>query len=175
MDDDQGDTIWRQYFDDFITYKLDLDSKPSLLTREIIDAYISPLKSMHSDALSRMVSLHVCFHVHHLDLTKVSRILSQIYKVEKEMATLSRSTVPAATISTFMEHKDIKSASRMYPSLGSFIVSMLFDFISLSTDAASENLQCWYRSYCDIVSIHFVCPPRYYVCIVIKTHFLHFL
>ena len=165
MDDEQGDTIWRQYFDDFVTYKLDLDSKPSPLIREIIHACISPIETKCTDSLSQMVSLHVCFHVHHLNLTKVSRILSQIYRVEREMATLSPNTVPAATISTLnlMEHEDITSASRMPPSLGSFIIKLLFDFI-FSADAASENLQCWYRSYRDIVSNHFIYPPQYYVC-----------
>ena len=155
MDDEQGDTLWRQYFDDFVTYKLGLDSKPLPLTREITDAYISPLKPMCTNALSRMVSLHVCFHVHHLDLTRISNILSQI--------------------STFMEQKPIKSASRISPSLGSFIVTMLFDFISSTDAAASECLQCWYRSYRDIVSTHFVYPPQYYMCALIRTHFLSFL
>ena len=153
MDDEQGDTIWKQYFDDFVTYKLALDSEPSDLTREIIDAYISPLKSMCKDALSRLVSLHVCFHVHHLDLTKVTRILSQISKVEKEMATLSPGINPTATLTpgSFMEYEDIKSA-RMPPTLGSFVVTMLFDFISNMDASTSESLQCWYRSYRDIVS-----------------------
>ena len=156
MDDEQGDTIWRQYFDDFVAYKLDLDSKPTPLTREIIEAYISPLKSMRTDALSQMVSLHAYFHVHHLDLTNVSRILSQIYRVEKEMATLSPSRISPTsmlTSATLIECEDIASASRMPPSLGGFIVTLLFDFISNTDAAASESLQCWYRSYRDIVSI----------------------
>ena len=124
---------------------------------------------MCTDTLSRMVSLHVCFYVHHLDLTKVSRILSQIYRVEKEMASLSPSTVPATTISIFMEHEDIKSASRMPPSLGNFIVTMLFDFISSTDAAASESLQCWYRSYRDIVSIHcmYTLHNHDYVCFIV--------
>ena len=175
MDDEQGDTIWRQYFDDFVTYKLDLDSEPTPLTRDIIDAYISPLKTVCSDSLSQMVSLHVYFHVHHLDLKKVSRILSQIYIVEKEMATLSPNATSTATLS-FMKREDITSASRMPPSLGSFIVRMLFDFISSTDAAASESLQCWYKSYRDIVSIHFIYPPQYDICaIMIRTHFLYFL
>ena len=155
MDNEQGGAIWRQYFDDFITFKLDLESNPSDLTREIIDAYISPLRSMCSDTLSQLVSLHVCFHVHHLDLTKVTRILSQISRVQNEMAILSPkgSLNPTATL-TPGSLMDTRSASKMPPTLGSFIVTMLFDFISNMDTAASEDLQCWYRSYHDIVSFN---------------------
>ena len=156
MDNEQGDTIWRQYFDDFITFKLDLESNPSDLTREIIDAYISPLRSMCSDALSQLVSLHVCFHVHHLDLRKVTRILSPIFRVQNEMAALSPNVNRTVTLTpaTLMEQENTKSASRMPPTIGSFIVTMLFDFISNMDASASESLQCWYRSYRDIVSFN---------------------
>ncbi len=173
MDDEQGDTLWRQYFDDFITYKLDLDSEPSPLTREIIDAYISPLKPMCTNALSQMISLHVCFHVHHLDLTRISSILSQIERVGKEMATFSPSSITPSsmlTSGTFMEHENVTSAS---PTLGSFIVTMLFDFISSTDAAASESIDCWYRSYRDIVSSLFVLSSTVIcMCIVSKLHFL---
>ena len=157
MDDEQGNTLWRQYFDDFVTYKLGLDSKPLPLTREITDAYISPLKTMCTGALSQMISLHVYFHVH---LTNVSRILSQIYGVEKEMATLFPSPTSMLTSATLVECENITSASGMPPSLRGLIVALLFDFISSIDAAATESLQRWYKCYHDIVSIHCMNPSK---------------
>ena len=150
-----GDIIWNRYFDDFAHDKLHLPPKVPSLTKEIFKAYIGPVTG--SDALCRLVSLHIRLHVYQMDLTKVTTILKPIAKMRQELETLHPATTGSlANLSSVTSPiHDHKSVVRIPQTLVSPIVETLFTFASQmnTADSDSESLKSWYQSYSDIVSI----------------------
>ena len=147
-----GDKIWNRYFDDFAHDKLHLKPEVSPLTKQILRAYIGPVTG--SDALVRLVSLHVRLHVYQMDLPKVTTILKPISKMQPEMNPVATGSL-ANLLSVASSMHDFKSFVRIPQTLVSLIVETLFTFAShMSTaESESESLKSWYQSYSDIVSI----------------------
>ena len=148
MDSDDGETLWTRYFEDFTHYKLHLESEVSPLTKKILEAYIGPLAS--TDALSRLVSLHVRVYLLQLNLNKLIRILKPISTLQEEMEASSIAVDPMASLVSAT--LPIHTAREVPPNLASRIVGMLFNFISQTGTTEVENLAYWYRCYGDIVS-----------------------
>ena len=149
MDSDDGEALWTRYFEEFTHCKLHLDSEVSPLLKKILEAYIGPLEN--TDALSRLVSLHVRVHLLQLDLNKLTRILKPLSTLQEEMEASCITVEPTASLvsATFPVH----SVGKAPPNFASHIVGMLFKFLSQTAATDINNLASWYRCYADIVSI----------------------
>ena len=160
MNNEDGNTLWRCYFDDFVHYKLHLGFKPPPLIIEIINNVISPLIIEGGDALTRIASLHVHCHVHHVDLAKITRMLMPISMMENLSPTKDKPIITLRSVEVLMH--EVKPTPKMPPTFRSLIITTLFNSAVSSMDAiTSENLQCWYRSYHSIVSDYFKLQPDY--------------
>ena len=147
MNNDTAQEIWKRYFEDFVHFKLHLESKVLPLTNRILTVYIGSIDE--KDSLTRLVSLHVRLEVGQLDLGKLSRTLRPISRVAQEMETLT--TMPDAVLTSITSMVDIRSVTESPETLGAFTVDILFTAISSLQEVDDEKINQWHRSYNDIV------------------------
>ena len=149
------DTLWVRYFDDFAWHKLHL-LETTLLTRHILHLYIGIDSLNCEDVLSKLVSLHVRLHVHHLDIAKVVRVLNPISKLESEGSPLKSD--PAITLALKSVVSPEHTVGRKgLPIISSFIVTLLFEtFCEAVSTKSTDKLTEWHKSYLGIVSLKFI-------------------
>ncbi len=145
-----GDEIWNRYFTDFAHKKLHLQPEMAPLTNDILKAYIGPVTG--SNALARLVSLHVRLHVYQMDLTKVATNLKPISKMQQSL--YPAATGSLADLSFASTLHDPQSIVRIPQTFVNLIVEMLYTFVlhMSTTENKSESLTSWYQRYSDIVS-----------------------
>lgn len=136
-----------------------MESAIAPLAHNVLEAYTAT--SDATDALTRVVSLHVCLKVDQLDLTKVIGILRPIARIHRELETISpmiESTIKSVSV---MSPDHSSKFVKMPPTLTTFIVDTLFTsirtscvgIVPLASESKSGNLTLWYKSYRDIVSL----------------------
>lgn len=146
------DTLWVRYFDDFARHKLHLLEVTSL-TRHILHLYIGIDTLNCEDALSKLVSLHVRLHVHHLDIAKVVRVLNPILKLESQGSLLKPDPTKTFALKSVVSPEHTVGRKRL-PNISSFIVTMLFETFSEAVGTkSSDKLKEWHKSYLGIVSL----------------------
>ena len=150
------DSLWNRYCDDFAQYKLHLPEMTSL-TRYILHLYIGIDTLNCEDALSKLVSLHVRLHVHHLDIAKVVRVLNPISKLETQGSPLKPDPTKTFALKSVVSPEHTVGRKRL-PNISCFIVTMLFETFSEAVSTKStDKLTEWYKSYLGIVSLWFIC------------------
>ena len=148
-------TLWVRYFDDFARHKLHL-LETTLLTRHILHLYIGIDSLNCEDALSKLVSLHVRLHVHHLDIAKVVRVLNPISKLESQGSPLKSDPAITLALKSVVSPEHTVGQKRP-PNISSFIVTMLFETFSEAVSTKStDKLTEWHKSYLGIVSLKFI-------------------
>ena len=146
------DTLWVRYFDDFARHKLHL-LEVTPLTRHILHLYIGIDTLNCEDALSKLVSLHVRLHVHHLDIAKVVRVLNPISKLESQGSSLKPDPTKTFALKSVVSPEHTVGRRRL-PNISSFIVTMLFEtFTEAVSTKSSAKLKEWHKSYIGIVSL----------------------
>ena len=148
----RDDSLWKHYCEDFIWYKLHLSPEKTLFVQDILHLYIGSDLLDCTDALSKLVSLHVRLHVHQLDIAKVLKVLKPISKLESISSPLmpNPTTIFALKSVVSPEHTMDKKG---LPNISSFIVTVLFE--AFSEAGSKDELTQWHRSYLSIVCIHF--------------------
>lgn len=143
------DSLWTHYCEDFIWYKLHLFPEKTLFIQDILHLYIGSDVLDCTNALSKLVSLHVRFHVHQLDIVKVMKVLKPISKLESMSSPLMPN--PIVGLKSVVSPVDTVDKKRL-PNISSFIVTMLFE--AFSEAASKDELTQWHRSYFSVVCIH---------------------
>ena len=75
--------IWNRYFNDFLFYKLGLNSEGygESFAQQILHSLLYDVIS--GDSLNCLVSLHVYFHVFKLNISQVASVLRPLNKLDK--------------------------------------------------------------------------------------------
>ena len=151
-------TLWMHYFDDFARHKLNLN-EATPLTCQILQVYIGINAPDCNDILSKVVSLHVRFHVHQLDISKVVRVLRPVSELESRSLSLKADPTATITLESVVSPKHTEGQRRL-PNISSFIVSMLFETFCEATMRGTVKLTQCCKSYLGIVRslfVHFKC------------------
>ena len=148
----RDDSLWTHYCEDFIWYKLHLSPEKTLFGQDILPLYIGSDVLDCTDALSKLVSLHVRLHVYQLDIAKVIKVLKPISKLESISSPLMSNPTTIFALKSVVSPEHTMAEKRL-PNISSFIVTMLFE--AFSEAASKDELTQWRRSYLNIVCIHF--------------------
>lgn len=146
--------LWQRYFDDFIRYKLRLNTGEGAISQEILKAFFGQLHQQ--EATIRMINLHVYIRVYQLDLAKMATVLRPLDKLQQ----MARATPPAISPLESSPSKHlIKIVHETHQPLGTpehfstFIIDTLFNALVGTTygqktfGELTAKMGIWFKAY----------------------------